>query len=478
MSPSAAGKDKPSDGVLYRLRSVFGPLGGWLSRLSLERRFTLATLALVTATMLILGHWIERNMRDSWTRLMGEVAASYIEALVAPLVQDMEVEQSLSPAAREAVISLVRDGTLGQHIQMVKIWGTNGALIFSTSGESPSGKLRPSELATLMSGKILTPIRRHTTENAGTQNLIEIYAPIYSRRSSAIIAIGEFYKELDHIDQETERMKLFTWTTVAIAGILVALIMYLLIKRTGRIIERQQTLLETNLTRLSTLARRNHSLRQEADRARITALVMNEEYLSRIGADLHDGPIQMLSLMMLRLPAGEELRNGEELRQQLAPLVEQTLAELRSLSAGLVLPQIRELSPNATLEAAAALHERYTGTKVTRQIAALPDQMPEAIRVCAFRAVQEALMNAFKHAQGRGQSIAARFENDVLHLVVQDDGPAEPVLTRGGGVGLQGLRTRVQALRGSLQIARLESGGTRVSIRLPVRPRSLTAQID
>lgn len=428
--------------------------------------------------MLILGLWIERRVRTGWTQVMAEIAASYLEALVAPLVQDLELTATLSPEQRSALKALISDGSLGNHIRVVKIWRTDGSLLMSTADENAAGRLRPTDLGQLMAGRILAPTRRHVLDTAVDDPVIEIYAPIYSRKSSQIIAIGEFYKEIDHVSHETKAVRLSLWLLIAAIGTSIGLMMYGLIRHTGKIIARQRELLESHVARLATLARRNNALRQHADRARITAVVTNEEYLSRIGADLHDGPIQMLSLLMLKLPAETQGTPAGSASKDLRTLVEQTLAELRSLSTGLVLPQIRDLTPEAMLEAAAAWHERHTGTKVARNISPLPEHMPEAIRVCAFRVVQEALMNAFKHAEGRGQVLRAHFANDTLHLLVQDDGPSQKGLARTGGLGLQGLRTRVHALRGALRLTHSAQGGTRVSVRLPVRPRSLSATID
>ncbi len=258
-------------------------------------------------------------------------------------------------------------------------------------------------------------------------------------------------------------------------GLIVGVTLFALIRSASRTIAHQQRQLENAVVRAAGLARRNQKLRQVADRARIRAAVTNEEYLSRIGADLHDGPIQMLSLMMLRLPPPSEDRALEDLREQFTPLITQTLGELRNLSAGLVLPDIRDLAPLATIEAAVSYHERTTGTAVERHFGILPPELPEAIRICTFRVIQEALMNAYKHAEGQGQSVQADFAGGYLTIVVADQGRGGPALLVGAGLGLRGMRTRVTALRGSMSISRGDAGGFRLRVRLPVRVRSLSA---
>ena len=148
-----------------------------------------------------------------------------------------------------------------------------------------------------------------------------------------------------------------------------------------------------------------------------------------------------------------------------------------------MLPEIRDLSPADTIEAAIKRHEQQTGTDVTRSLVGLPDQVPEAIRFCAFRVVQEALMNAYKHAQGRGQRVATRFAAETLEIAVSDDGPegeaAPPdIMQQRPRLGLKGLEARVKALRGSLSIVQQPQGGLLLRVLLPVRRRSLRTRVD
>ncbi|KUL92765.1 hypothetical protein DK26_27590 [Bosea sp. WAO] len=240
----------------------------------------------------------------------------------------------------------------------------------------------------------------------------------------------------------------------------------------------QQDLLETNLARAAALAKRNNALRRAADRARLNASALNETYLASIGADIHDGPIQILSLMMLKLPRAtdQDGHSGElarTIRQNLEPLIQKTLAELRNLSAGLVLPELEHLSPAETIDLAVTRHEEHTGTRVARDLVNLPKHTPRAIRVCAYRVIQEALNNSYKHAGGRGQRVTARLEGKMLEIAVADSGLASSSQLHrpagSGKLGLRGMESRIKALRGSLAIVRLQNGGTEIRASLPLR---------
>jgi signal transduction histidine kinase len=91
------------------------------------------------------------------------------------------------------------------------------------------------------------------------------------------------------------------------------------------------------------MAAQNNQLRLEADKARLHASEANEQLLGRIGSDLHDGPVQLLSLATLRLSAGAPDLKLEDHPEILA-IIREALSELRNISTGLSLPEIRAMT--------------------------------------------------------------------------------------------------------------------------------------
>lgn len=104
--------------------------------------------------------------------------------------------------------------------------------------------------------------------------------------------------------------------------------------------------------------------------------------------------------------------------------------------------------------------------------------LDESIALTAYRVVQEATTNIFRHAEASWAKIRIEFgasdsssnESEcapALRITVEDNGigiPDRPTL----GLGIMGMRERVQALGGRLSIERRLAGGTRLSVSLPV----------
>lgn len=91
-------------------------------------------------------------------------------------------------------------------------------------------------------------------------------------------------------------------------------------------------------------------------------------------------------------------------------------------------------------------------------------------KVAVFRCVQEAIANTLRHAEARLLRVEARAERDAAVVSVEDDGVGVDPTRLTAGFGLQGLRERLRALGGTLEVAPLPDFGTRLTARVPMNP--------
>jgi len=201
---------------------------------------------------------------------------------------------------------------------------------------------------------------------------------------------------------------------------------------------------------------------------------LNDMVLRRVGVELHDGPAQLISLALLRLdsllPQGTSSNRDASLDdyERIRGALQEALAEIRCMSAGLTLPELSCVSPSDVLRLAVRNHERRTATSVTCELEGLPHHVPAPTKSCLYRFAQEALNNAYRHAGGRGQTVRARLRENMIEVEVADSGPGfEPdVEVVGNHLGLLGMRERVASLGGTLEINSRPGAGTRLTTRL------------
>jgi signal transduction histidine kinase len=190
-----------------------------------------------------------------------------------------------------------------------------------------------------------------------------------------------------------------------------------------------------------------------------------EQARGRWARELHDETLQ--GLVGLRMLLSSARRTGSS--EDLAEAIDHTKREiqnLRGLISELRPAALDELGLGAAIETLALRGGSAAGLSVTTRVA-LPDRerlAPET-ESTIYRLVQEALTNAAKHAGAEQVTISVARENGTVEVVVEDDGqgfdPAAPT----SGLGLVGMRERVELTGGSLSIS--SRPGTRVSARLP-----------
>ena len=108
-------------------------------------------------------------------------------------------------------------------------------------------------------------------------------------------------------------------------------------------------------------------------------------------------------------------------------------------------------------------------TRVDVRIAVPPDLLGPRYTLTAYRIVQEATTNAYRHAGASQISIALQADAQALHISVSDNGAGLPGnWQRPGHYGLRWMQERAQALGGSVHVENRTEGGVCVQARLPL----------
>jgi signal transduction histidine kinase len=183
----------------------------------------------------------------------------------------------------------------------------------------------------------------------------------------------------------------------------------------------------------------------------------------RLERDLHDGAQQRLLgiRLALQLARGRLTDGGaavEELLVEADAEVVGALAELRALARG-IHPAI--LTEEGLASALGGLARR---TPVPVQVSVCNERLPAAVEATAYFVAAEALANIVKHACASRASLEVARSNGRLAVQVTDNGHGG---ADAAGAGLRGLRDRVEALDGRLQIDSPPGRGTRISAEIP-----------
>ncbi|WP_448852775.1 sensor histidine kinase [Corynebacterium sp. 335C] len=186
----------------------------------------------------------------------------------------------------------------------------------------------------------------------------------------------------------------------------------------------------------------------------------------RIERDLHDGAQQ--HLVAAAMQVGEARLDVPDDAPEVAALLEQAQASIER-SLGALRETVRGIHPQVLADAglAAALEdaiEHGAQDVVLTCPSALPD-LPEGVPACAYFFVMECLANAAKHAPGARVSVLVTV-GEGLRLSVVDDGPGGARVVPGHG--LDGIRERLAAFGGAVEVSSPVGGPTRVVADIPL----------
>lgn len=445
-------------------------------RLSLATRFALAAGVVLVLATLAIGAFVTARIEDAVVRNSANATAIYMESVIAPISQQLATSDELSPGAKRALEEIFGNTPLGERVISYKFWREDGRLLWAENQEIVGRTFELTEdLRRAWEGEVRADFddlgdAEDAAEAALGLPLLEIYSPIREVWSGEIIAVAEFYEVSPELRDDLRAARLGAWGAVAATMLGLGGVLYVIVLGGSRTIESQRRALDQRLGELRDLSARNHELRLRVQAAAGRAAAQADRTMRGIGADLHDGPAQHLAYAALRLDSLRDRLAGRPEEEELgsvASAVGEAMREVRALSRGLQLPEIADRPLAAIVETAAQAHEVRTGhhVAVEADCAAEPPLGP-AGRVCVFRFVQEGLGNASRHGGGAGLSVRLSCGRGELRLSVRDCGPGLPEPLPQGGMGLAGLRDRVESLGGTFVARTHPKGGTELSMLL------------
>lgn len=229
--------------------------------------------------------------------------------------------------------------------------------------------------------------------------------------------------------------------------------------------QRRPDALEEGERKLAMLTRR--LMRAQDDERRHIAQILHDTTAQDLAA---------LKMHLARLSQTAELSNANRtVLTESIDLAERTMTDIRTLSYLLHPPLLDEVGLVAASRWYAAGFAARSGINVDLDLPSTLERLPQEVETTLFRVVQEALLNIHRHAESPSAVIRLHIDGHGLTLEIVDRGRGMPsdviarLRTGGGalGVGVAGMRERLQQLGGTLDIES-STGGTTVRAQIPL----------
>jgi signal transduction histidine kinase len=216
----------------------------------------------------------------------------------------------------------------------------------------------------------------------------------------------------------------------------------------------------------------------EEERARnlsLQVLRAQDEERRRISRELHDGLGQSLVAAKIIADTFVMQHPNEPLLADLTEILDDSLSGARTLSYLLHPPLLDEIGLTSAAESFVAGYTKRTGIPVSFEVRGAKRRLRPVTELTLFRVLQESLTNVHRHAKASGAEVLMRFEVNQVGMRIHDHGvgisPEKLQDLREHdidfGLGLSGMRHRVQEQNGTFQLSSNVTGTT-IDVLLPV----------
>jgi two-component system NarL family sensor kinase len=219
-------------------------------------------------------------------------------------------------------------------------------------------------------------------------------------------------------------------------------------------------------------------------------LKVQDEEKRKLARDLHDSTGQTLAALKISISFLEEKCSQDSstlgLVSDVAALADQAIEEIRTTSYLLHPPLLDEVGFCCAAEWYVQGFAQRSGINVTLNLAAGGERLPARIETALFRVLQEGLTNVHRHSGAERVSVCFQLQAEAAILEIRDFGrgiPAERLarireVGAETGVGLAGMRERLNEFKGDLEIES-DGRGTRLRATVPLStPAPITQPAD
>jgi two-component system, NarL family, sensor histidine kinase DegS len=201
-----------------------------------------------------------------------------------------------------------------------------------------------------------------------------------------------------------------------------------------------------------------------------------EQERQRLVRQLHDGPAQSLTNLILQAEICERLfeHDPKRARAELGSLktaVTGTFQKVRDFMFDLRPMMLDDLGLVPTLKRYVDSAAEKSGVPTVLTVTGTERRFAGYKEVAIFRIVQDLLANVRQHSHATRAQVLLDLTEDSVHLSVEDNGggfEVNEVLGAKKGIGLSTLRERIEMLGGQVQIDSAPGRGTKVSLAIPI----------
>ncbi|MEK6537404.1 MAG: sensor histidine kinase [Actinomycetota bacterium] len=223
-----------------------------------------------------------------------------------------------------------------------------------------------------------------------------------------------------------------------------------------------------------------NTMDMQRKKAAASVIKAQEEERKRIARELHDETSQSLTGLVIGIRMVQEIvpdymPDVQERLENINDLAHATLNEVHTMAVRLRPSVLDDLGLAPALRSYAREYSENTGIPVEMQLLGMSHRLTPELETVLYRVIQEALTNVARHSNATSCRVTLRRKEQVVQGVIEDNGQgfdSQKVMLsdeKGRGLGLHGMKERIELVGGSLEFAARPVKGTTIFIEAPLQ---------
>lgn len=197
-------------------------------------------------------------------------------------------------------------------------------------------------------------------------------------------------------------------------------------------------------------------------------MIAQERERNHLGQELHDNINQILSAAKLYLSAaGKKNAQLKKLIEYPIELLDTSIEEIRSLCRKMVTP-IKNIDLEDMAQRLVDDFNQNSTIKGNFSYSIINQSLPDDLKLNIYRIIQEQTNNILKYSEAKNVNISISENDNIINIVVEDDGKGFNVSSKRKGIGISNMINRIESYNGQIEIKSSEGNGCKIFVSIPV----------
>jgi PAS domain S-box-containing protein len=197
-------------------------------------------------------------------------------------------------------------------------------------------------------------------------------------------------------------------------------------------------------------------------------MIAQEKERNHLGQELHDNVNQILAATKLHLTAARQKKAPlKKAIEYPLELIDTAMEEIRSLCRMMVTP-VKNIDLKELVQRLIDDLGQNSGIKTVFSYAMINESLPDDLKLNIYRIIQEQTNNILKYAGAKNVNISIEGKDNVIHLLIEDNGKGFDVCSQRKGSGISNMINRAESYNGKVEIKSSEGHGCKIFVSIPV----------